>query len=360
MKQDSGQRENWVDAARGIGILLVIIGHCRRPELVLKMIQSFHMPFFFLLSGYLFRIRDGHFRDFAKRKAEAYLIPYSKLAGINLAVWMLIMLRQKPLGECRGLLLRYTIGILYSRGTWYWMPNCSPIWFLTALFCASILMYGILKLPERFRIPAVILCAAAAYWCAVSPVMNHPVMTFRNFRYERIKLPLNIDSALWGVPFLYLGYCARERRILQRMDSVPGIGVAAGAAVLLGIGASAGYRNPVEYMSMDSMIFGNAVLSYVSAVGISAGIILAVRNLLPENRLLIFLGRNTIPILGYNYLVNYLVYQLWDRVFGGAQIRHGWAYQCLLQILLLAALAKVLSIFKEKRRKNPAGNRASI
>lgn len=34
----------------------------------------------------------------------------------------------------------YIIGICYSRGSVEWMPGCSPLWFLTALFVA-LLMY---------------------------------------------------------------------------------------------------------------------------------------------------------------------------------------------------------------------------
>ena len=43
----------WVDAAKGIGILLVIAGHVWwRPGPVHRVIYAFHMPLFFILSGY--------------------------------------------------------------------------------------------------------------------------------------------------------------------------------------------------------------------------------------------------------------------------------------------------------------------
>lgn len=42
-----------VDAARGIAILLVILGHCcySLDEPINKVILSFHMPLFFFISG---------------------------------------------------------------------------------------------------------------------------------------------------------------------------------------------------------------------------------------------------------------------------------------------------------------------
>lgn len=44
-------RENWVDIAKGIGIILVVMGHANCPEIPHGIIYSFHMPLFFFLSG---------------------------------------------------------------------------------------------------------------------------------------------------------------------------------------------------------------------------------------------------------------------------------------------------------------------
>jgi len=51
----AAQRFEWVDVARGIGIVAVVIGHVWSRGLPHTLTYSFHMPLFFLLSGYLFR-----------------------------------------------------------------------------------------------------------------------------------------------------------------------------------------------------------------------------------------------------------------------------------------------------------------
>lgn len=38
------QRIQWIDSARGIGILLVVIGHVSKSPYLGKFIYSFHMP----------------------------------------------------------------------------------------------------------------------------------------------------------------------------------------------------------------------------------------------------------------------------------------------------------------------------
>lgn len=54
------KRNNVVDIAKGIAILLVIIGHCVVFNgSVRNIIFSFHMPIFFILSGYTSRIADN-------------------------------------------------------------------------------------------------------------------------------------------------------------------------------------------------------------------------------------------------------------------------------------------------------------
>lgn len=46
-------REQWVDLAKGVGIILVIAGHACCPEIPHAFIYAFHMPLFFFFRGFL-------------------------------------------------------------------------------------------------------------------------------------------------------------------------------------------------------------------------------------------------------------------------------------------------------------------
>lgn len=50
-----GERLDWLDAAKGLGIILVVIGHAWTSGAVRDTIYAFHMPLFFLLAGYTAR-----------------------------------------------------------------------------------------------------------------------------------------------------------------------------------------------------------------------------------------------------------------------------------------------------------------
>lgn len=83
------KREDWIDAVRGFVIILMIIGHSGEPKLLNKVIFSFHMPFFFILSGMLIdenKYKHYNALEFIKHKFKAYMIPYFLLSGVNLLI----------------------------------------------------------------------------------------------------------------------------------------------------------------------------------------------------------------------------------------------------------------------------------
>lgn len=63
------------DIAKGIGIILVVIGHQNIPHSVTNWIFSFHMPLFFILSGFFFSSKRKFYEIF-KRRVKSLIIPY--------------------------------------------------------------------------------------------------------------------------------------------------------------------------------------------------------------------------------------------------------------------------------------------
>ena len=63
------KRINWIDIAKGITIILVIIGHLNvkwfpKLDIVINEIYTFHMPLFFMLSGLTLKIKDEELGTF--------------------------------------------------------------------------------------------------------------------------------------------------------------------------------------------------------------------------------------------------------------------------------------------------------
>lgn len=57
---ENKKRIDYFDIAKGIGILLMIIGHMdlKKYPLINHFIYSFHMPLFFVISGYFFKVKE--------------------------------------------------------------------------------------------------------------------------------------------------------------------------------------------------------------------------------------------------------------------------------------------------------------
>lgn len=69
-------RENWIDWAKAIGILLVVMGHSHYAnDDIIPMIFMIHMPLFFFVSGYLFKI-NTNFKELSIKNWKSLCIPY--------------------------------------------------------------------------------------------------------------------------------------------------------------------------------------------------------------------------------------------------------------------------------------------
>lgn len=142
-------RERWIDVARGLAMLCVIVGHMGHGKLVKIWIFSFHMPLFFLLAGYFQSVCAT--RTFAMKRAKQLLVPYAFTCIALIAFTQLNNLAKIVLhmndAQAAGYLLNEWIkaGLLGSgaRTDFLWIHSDIPvgaIWFLLALFFAQILV----------------------------------------------------------------------------------------------------------------------------------------------------------------------------------------------------------------------------
>ena len=77
--QPTSNREPWIDFAKGITLLLVIIGHTVSGVLS-GAIYSFHMPLFFILSGITAKLSSSaqQFSDKTQRSFRRLMFPFFK------------------------------------------------------------------------------------------------------------------------------------------------------------------------------------------------------------------------------------------------------------------------------------------
>lgn len=127
-------RLDWVDVARGLGILAVVVGHVWTRGPVRDAMYSFHMPLFFLLSGLLSRPHDVG--AFTRRLVAGQMRPY----GIFLALLILIDQIIEPLKGGRPIFHQWPDDLLpiLLGGDWLRGPY-TIFWFVPCLMMARIL-----------------------------------------------------------------------------------------------------------------------------------------------------------------------------------------------------------------------------
>ncbi len=77
------KREYWLDIAKSIGIFLVVLGHTSINENLKIFIYSFHMPLFFLISGFLFKTNDNFKNFFIKQFKRYYTLLYFQYYNLH-------------------------------------------------------------------------------------------------------------------------------------------------------------------------------------------------------------------------------------------------------------------------------------
>lgn len=68
-----------IGIGKGLCIILMVIGHSGCPQLLRDWLYTFHMPFFFFVSGYLFSDKSlNSFFPFVKKKMRGLWWPFLK------------------------------------------------------------------------------------------------------------------------------------------------------------------------------------------------------------------------------------------------------------------------------------------
>ena len=254
------------------------------------------MPLFFIISGFCWNPTNNAsitFCDFAKKKFSRYIIPYLKVCIICFILFTLVIgvLNYGISPEWGKDILKKAFAILvYSRGTTEWLPNCSPVWFLTCLFSAELLLYHIMKQKRPY------------IYIIISGTIGYFMSTIGKF------FPWNIDSALSAIPLIYVGILYKKNwEILSRPKYL---------FILLPLAIFIELYG-VKGVDFDGNKFSNMFAMYLQ----SSIICLAVLSLcqIVFNKRYKFLstfGQETIILFGYNYAINTLVLFFFSSVAG--------------------------------------------
>lgn len=221
------KRIEYIDIARGIGILLVVMGHNDFgyvSPFAHKVIYSFHMPLFFFLSGYFLNV-SLPFLDFFKKRFNSLLRPY--LFTIFLIYFLNISFEKMSFQTA----LQRIIKSLYGAG--YYL-DWVQLWFLPHLFAVSLYAFLFLMIFGRWNNRYI-------RWAALLGTLGISSLFLKDFypftlsvlgrQYELFGLPFSFDLVLLSGFFFILGGEVRQalsEKVFENIFLLMGSGLAMG------------------------------------------------------------------------------------------------------------------------------------
>lgn len=165
-------RIGWIDSARGLGIVLVVLGHIIttiRDIPVSYVIFTFHMPLFLFLTT--MTMKEQRWQDALQAKTRTFLVPYVCYLAL-LGLPYLIYQFSQSIGEGAKFALRMVLG-----GT-FLVETFGTFWYIPAVYVGFI---AYLAMHDRFggdrsrgfviaMIPVIFLAYAISYMKIGFPV----------------------------------------------------------------------------------------------------------------------------------------------------------------------------------------------
>lgn len=207
------KRLTWIDNAKGISILLVIIGHVSGGLTGIwdfNFVYGIHLVMFFLLSGYLAK-KANISREWINKKFTRLMVPYffTCFAIIITDIVNSILLNDD--GGAISVITNiigndiirsfFASGAITSFGSIEIGTRIGAIWFLPAMFFAIVIFqYLLLHLD-----------------CKKIGIISMVIMLIAYIIARFIWLPFSLLSGMFSVFFLWIGYEIKKENLLDKI-----------------------------------------------------------------------------------------------------------------------------------------------
>lgn len=283
------KRDIGLDIAKGVAMLFIIAGHLGIDE-INKFVFTFHVPLFFLLSGYFYSYKSGILRSKTIRYLKPYIFTTIALLLLDeLKTLIFILFGKAETYELYTTAIQWLLAGLYGSGSkshfleWN-IPVVGAIWFLLALIWSIIIMQILQKARLTLWIQEVIVIA---------------LFTIGYLSAFYTWFPFSIQAGFSALLFIFIGYTVKQRQ-LKIYDKKEVILL----AVILWIW-SLYYSYTNDFMSLVRSHFPDILHNILGACAASWLIICLCRNLshkLPLASFFITFGRYSAVVLCFHLL----------------------------------------------------------
>ena len=338
-------RVGWIDIAKGIAIILMVIGHTPGISPYLRLvIFSFHMPFFMLINGYL--IRNYNPGQTFRRSLKTLILPY---VYICLLEAFFSMLTAPDLDQAGTLLFNgfddMVVGMSKTSTVFTRYGSVWLVWFVVCLFFARniyvLLMHFTQKLPVWIRWGLILLISFTGYLLG----------TFYGF------LPWSLDVALYSVVFIAAGDFLRKSHYFEKWNIWKVI-----IPFIIWAGFSLTGKHIELAMRLYPYVFGGAVCAVAGSIFMIWGSIFMDKRMRFLSSIVMWYGRHSLLILGIHTLEMRFIN--WASI-GGTLFGIHWAVEGIVRFgfisLCTLLVLKIQGVYKHwNDRINESDRRIEI
>ena len=201
------QRLKYLDAAKGIGILMVVFGHITSlGNPVDTYFSAYKLSIFYIVSGYLLCMRQTlnryEFKPYVWKQLKSLMLPYF---GYSVIVMIYNIFIDYLNAVDKSKMLHDFLDQLYATVS---LRGISALWFLPSLLIGQVLFFIILKSPKLVQVASAILALLLAdYMVDFLPTLEETIVSMP---YKIVYYPLLTLSkgliAFWFIGSGYLCY----------------------------------------------------------------------------------------------------------------------------------------------------------
>lgn len=282
-------RKNYIDVLKGIGIFFVVFGHVTHSAVLREYIWGFHMPLFFLISGFLFNNKKHlHFNKFFLSRMKSIYLPYVFFFLITFLYWVVIERKFRG-GEYS--IQHQFLGLIYGTYEGYHLNFNGALWFLPCLFSVELMFYYVSKIQNKFGVFSFIL-----FFFIMGSVIKY---------FDLNVLPLGIHTAFFGIVFFGIGFISKSlEKELSRLSLIYKMFLMVCCIFFQVLAIKDGYSNVIE----------KTTIAYIPIALLGVLFYFILSSLINKNKSLEYIGQNSLIILAFQEQTYRAVIFVFSRV----------------------------------------------
>lgn len=281
------KRLSYIDITKGFAIFFIVLGHAivhsLNSHFAFNIIYSFHVPLFFIMSGFTFESINKNFFHFLKNKIIRILIPYFIWSVLFLIPYYIF---GKGVDEAFGNTGTFNFvdniySIIYGVGVNSLLKQNTPLWFLPALFTMEFIFYFLCKF--KLKRSHAIICIS---------LLLLSIISYKNITYV---FPFGFNTFLNLGIFFYVGYLMKKFNWIDKYYSKKFL-----FFVFFIVGIIFSIIN--DSVSCVDYYYGNIYFFYITGFSLSLFVIF-ISKYINKCKIMEYIGRNTMSILIFHKLV---------------------------------------------------------